>query len=134
MGRSVSTHRHAVATIYIHLDEDFDPDFGWSDFIEDIRNNVLKEKFPSLTDCDRWQGRENHVILENRQVEISVSEYCGVIAVCMAPVDANDGLYCAVAERMAKSFHDTVTKAFKSNALVKLGSFSNGEGVFQKIS
>lgn len=134
MGRSVSTHRHAVATVYIHLDDAFDPDFGWSDFVEDLRDNVLKEKYPSLTDCDRWQDREDHVIMENCQIEISVSEYCGLVAVCLAPVDPDNAFFVAVAERLAKSFRDTVNGAFKSNALVKLGSFSNGESVFQKIS
>lgn len=134
MGRSVSTHRHSVATVY--LNPEFDQDdarYEWDSFIEDLRENVLKPRYPSLSDCDRWLDREDHIVAENRQIEISVSEYCGCVAVCLAPLDPDNGFHVAVAERLAAGFQATVESAFKSCALRSLGSMSNGERVFQKI-
>lgn len=44
MGRSVSTHRHAVATVY--LNPEFEPgteDWAWDDFLEDLRDQKIAE-------------------------------------------------------------------------------------------
>lgn len=136
MGRSVSTHRHAVATVYLHpeFEEAHTYQEDWDDFITDLRDNVLKEKYPALTDCNRWQDRENHVILENSQVEVSVSEYGGLVAVCLAPLDLDNNFQRAVAERMAKGFTACLHKAFPSSALRSQGFMSNGGQVFTKVS
>lgn len=130
MGRSVSTHRHSVCTVYLHPEFEEGDEYAWQDFIEDLQNNVLAEKYPSLRACNRWDGRENHVIMENQHIEISVSEYCGFVAVCLAPLDPDNGFHVAVAERMANSFDKLITKMFKSCALRSVGSASNGEQFF----
>lgn len=136
MGRSVSTHRHAVATVFLHLDEINDRD-DWDMFVEDLQDNVLQPRYRSLRKCDRWQDREDHVILENDHFEISVSEYCGCVAVCLAPrlvgYDRIDRARWSLAERMADNFEKHVQKMFKSCAMAKVGTFSNGESVYQKI-
>lgn len=136
MGRSVSTHRHAVETVYLHLEVEEAHTYqeDWDDFITDLQDNVLKEKYPSLTDCDRWQDREDHVILENRQVEVSVSEYCGCVAICLAPLDPDNNFHVAIAERAAKGFTACLHKAFPSSALRSQGFMSNGGQVFTKVS
>ena len=46
---------------------------------------ALRKAFPSLNKADRWIGREDHVILENRHGCVPVSEYCGRVAVCLVP-------------------------------------------------
>lgn len=133
MGRSVSTHRHAVATVFLHLDEINDRD-DWDMFVEDLQDNVLQPRYPSLCACDRWQDREDHIIMENSQVEVSVSEYCGCVAVCLAPINPDEPLHMAQAERMANNFEKHIQKMFKSCAMTKVGSFSNGESFYQKIA
>lgn len=138
MGRSVSTHRHAVATVFLHLefeDQD-DAQYEFESFIEDLQDNVLQPRYKSMSKCDRWQDREDHVIMENSQVEVSVSEYCGCVAICLAPKfgDYNDDAWNeAQAHRMANNFQKHVQKMFKSCAMAKVGTFSNGESVYQKI-
>lgn len=135
MGRSVSQHKNAVETVFIHLELDEEDNHEqFQDFVSNVRE-VLTEKYPSLTKADRWSGREDHIILENSQVEISVSEYCGLVAVCLAPLNSydNEAFNQAVAGRMAKSFDKYLTKAFKPSVLKSLGHASNGEQFFTKV-
>lgn len=132
MGRSVSTHRHAVATVYLH--PELDHEDAWTDFMNDLRGNVLPEIFPSLTECDRWQDREDHVIMENEHCEISVSEYCGLVAVCLAPRDPDNGFSIAWCERFYGSFTVKLEKMFKSCALRSIGRASNGEQFFNSVN
>lgn len=135
MGRSVSTHRNAVATVYLHPEIE-DDSFGWDDFIEDLQQNVLFPKYPSMYAADRWMDREDHIIAENRYCEVSVSEYCGLVAICLAPHSGayEDPKAQAWTERISNSFHAHITKMFKSSALSKVGTFSNGESVFEKVT
>jgi hypothetical protein len=134
MGRSVSTHRHAVETIYLHsVVPDDAESYEWDYFIEDIRS-ILSKRYPSLSECERWQDREDRIILENKRAEVSVSEYCGLVAVCLAPLDPYNQLDQGWCDRVSKSFRDTLHKAYPSSALHKLGRFSNGEGVFAPIT
>jgi hypothetical protein len=128
MGRSVSTHRHAVSTFYTPFDAE--DSWEWDDFIEDIRY-LLKEQFKSLHNCDRWVDREDRVILENRRGEISISQYCGLVAICIAPLDSDDPLDCNWAWQASKGFQKVLNKHFEG--FRKIGSFSNGEGVYERI-
>lgn len=133
MGRSVSTHRDAVATVFLHIEDMQDRD-DWDMFVEDLQDNVLAPKYPSMRKCDRWSGREDHVIMENSQVEVSVSEYCGCIAICLAPTYPDDPMSAGQAANMAAAFERRLNKMFKSCAMTKMGTFSNGESVYQKLS
>lgn len=131
MGRSVSVPSDAVTTVYIALDDDFDPDFGWDDFIEDVRN-VVKEKYPSFVDDDKWVGREDRSILVNTYARIVVAEYCGLVSISIVPDDHwnTSHLTKAWCDRIARSWHRYMTKRF-GRALTKLGSASNGESFFR---
>lgn len=135
MGRSVSTHRHAIATKYVHLetpDDSHDLSWEWECFKEDVINE-LSEAIESLCPCDRWQDHEDHIVLENDQYEVSISEYCGLVAICLAPrepyEDPADPL-----ERAAtvSVFEETLKRSFQT--LEPLGRFSNGEQAFQKCA
>lgn len=133
MGRSVSTHRHAVATVYLSPEFEDGDDEGdaFRDFLDDLRDNVLPTVFPSLSECDRWQDREDHVIMENGRCEVSVSEYCGLVAICLAPLDPYNGLDKAWCERAANNFTRKINKMFGKQALHSVGRASNGEQFFQ---
>jgi hypothetical protein len=153
MGRSVSTHLNAYETFFLTLpantgdnEEEYGHDeHAWGDFIEDLKQVLSGTArgggFPSLRDCDRWNGRENHVILENDHCEISVSEYCGLVAVCLAPQEFDNGysddqrrtnLAQGWTSRMCGKFLKELTAAYQGSALVSQGSMSNGEQVFTK--
>ena len=133
MGRSVSTHRNAYTTFFTHVD--FEESWEWDYFIEDIRC-ILKGKYKSLYDVDRWVDREDHVILENEIAEISVSEYCGLVAICLAPrndprVYEFEPLCESWCRQICKGFNDILNKSF--DGLRMIGRFSNGEAVFERI-
>ena len=114
MGRSVSTHPRAIETVYLSPDRfQDDGDFTFYDFLDDLRDNVLSEVSPSLSPCDRWEGNENHVIMENGHCEVSVSEYCGIIAVCLAPRTAENGFSVAWTGRLANKFSRMVQEMFR---------------------
>jgi hypothetical protein len=132
MGRSVSTHRNAVATVYLQPEFEEGDDFAFDDFLDDLKDNVLLPRYKAAAPCDRWVDREDHVVLESQTYEISVSEYCGLVAVCLAPLDVDNGLHRASAERMADGFRKHLEKCFPGSALRSIGRFSNGEQVFQR--
>ena len=64
---------------------------NWESDIENL-THALRAAFPSLTPCNRGLGggrSEDHAILENRHAAVSVSEYCGLVAVCLVPEARN---------------------------------------------
>jgi len=133
MSRSVSRHPHAVETVFLNHPFEDDEEYGWSDFIEDLRENVLKPRFPSLRICDRSAGREDHVILENQRCEVSVSEYHGIVAVCLAPKDPDNPLDANLAAVCGPGFRKTVVENYHGSALVSQGTCSNGEQIFALV-
>lgn len=131
--------------------EDEDSDFDnymwtrWNDgdaasdfesYLEGIQY-VAKELWPSFEDADEWVGRENHVILKNAHSIITVSEYCGSVAVCLGANYDRDGYYADdtelanLGEHWRKQIADKFIERFST--LSKIGTFSNGESVYIKI-
>ena len=112
-----------------------DPQLLFDDFDEDLKI-LLQEAFPSLTEDEKWLGREDQAILGNAYAYFGWSEYCGLVAVW---VSAKEPDYRASAAWEAmrdkwiasieKRFAKTVAKAW-GVPLNKLGTFSNGESVF----
>lgn len=136
MGRSVSKHRNSIQTFFMHFEceDESDSQYEWECFMGDLKDNVLPCIFPSLTPCDRWQDREDHVIAENGRCEISVSEYCGCVAICLAPLDPDSTFDVAWCENVAANFQRKLTKFYPKSAMVKQGTMSNGESVYQKVN
>lgn len=124
MGRSVSYPSHAEIVAYRDWlgDEEWD-EWQWDAFVDGIRDEV-SHLWPSIQDADRWIGREDRVIAENNLVEIGVSEYCGLAAVWVAPKDTP----------LALGFINRIRPKFLRalGNLRKLGTFSNGEAVFER--
>ena len=148
MSRSVSTHRHAIASVFLRPDLEDDDYHVWDEFIEDLRsvitgeagvdsgilvNNKTFTGFEGYEPCDRWAGREDHVILEGELSEISVSEYCGIVAVCLAPLDPDIVTHVNACAAAAPYFFALLQKAFPDTCYAKIGNFSNGESVYQKL-
>jgi len=69
---------------------------GWEFDSDDFTANVewlqidLTDGWPSFEDTDRWARypyNETRIISQNALVEVSVSEYCGVVALSITPRD-----------------------------------------------
>jgi hypothetical protein len=113
-------------------EEDHD---GWrfDQIVEDFRSH-LKHLFPSVEDADDWIGREDHVLAENRLARFGISEYCGLVSYWIVPKESgyySDDQIEPLAKRWIDSISDKIVAAF--GELTKVGSFSNGEGVYRRI-
>ena len=128
MGRSVSYANGSVAICYQDVSE-IEDSWEWDDFIEGIQYRARKA-FPSLDDCDQWPGREDHAILENSHCLIGVSEYCGLASIWLVPKD--DGEYPELAQAWCAQVTPKFNKLF--GELRKIGQFSNGEAVFERLA
>lgn len=141
MGRSVSYARGSEVVIYSHVDDVFDDEGNYDEFssqfafdsaLEYLVDSSL-EAFPSLEKCDKWLGREDHALLENKLVYVGLSEYCGLISVWVVPKD--DEYYAfgvAFANKIKSKLNQVVENAFGVR-LNKVGQFSNGEAVFNQV-
>jgi len=158
MGRSVSRHKYSLAVAYDDISRhgyapEFDPDTGdeingddpeswpyceaqeqydWEDWLGYLQEKV-ENLFPSMEPCYNWLGDEDFSIMENAHAYIGVSEYCGLASiwlVCKGDVQDVDnyGLSMAWCNQITPKFE----KSFGD--LVKLGSMSNGAGVYKKRS
>lgn len=132
MGRSVSCASGAFVRAYEHVEYTEDPDDSWlwNDYINDVIARA-KKAFPSLRGCERWVGREDHAVLENTFAYFGLSEYCGLVCIWMVLKDHGDyvrELRCA--EHWAEQVKAKFEKTF--GTLRKVGTFSNGEAVFEK--
>lgn len=112
-----------------HSGWEYDSD-NWKDDLEST-TSYMKELWPSLWEADRWPHNEVHVFLENDLVEFSVSEYCGLTALCIAVkegalYDGRGGL----AQHWIKQISGKFERSFST--YYKIGTFSNGESVYEK--
>lgn len=118
--------------IYHHHEPDL---FEWNMFMEYL-TETLQELFPSLDTCKRWDGGETQIFLENKLVEIGISEYCGLVSVSVRPSERYDGDNIeGLAINWIDKVWDKVDAKLKDNGTTvirKVGTFSNGEGVFEK--
>lgn len=85
MGRGVMTVSDATAIVYVNL-PDYDGDDDWDNFIWQVRWAVT-ESWPSFYECDKWDGREEHRILESGLARIVVCNYAGVASINLAILD-----------------------------------------------
>ena len=147
MSRSVSVASGAIAVAYASLEPIVDEEsgevreFDSDDFdcsIEDFQN-YLPSLYPSLSACDNWlDHREDHALLENKHCFVGVSEYCGLVSVWLVPKE-DEGSYrepnlTALSAHWCDQVGDKLVKAGAGcfgKALIKQGTFSNGEAFFQ---
>lgn len=149
MGRSVDYLNNAERVNYFEwptlsiYDEETDRDIQTDEYedaeyvIEDIQEYILSI-FPGFDRCSRWDGRETHIILEGYGLEIGLSEYCGLASLSVR-VNERELDYCEdpefwndTAVQWINDNWDEATKYW--NKYRKIGTFSNGEGVFEKVN
>jgi hypothetical protein len=152
MGRSVDYLNNAERVNYFQwptiwaYDEDTDTDVEtdelWDarDVIEDIQETITSN-YPGFDRCSRWDGRETQIILEGYGLEIGLSEYCG-LATLSVRVDQSVLDYCDTDEEADAEYQKALNwinenwaEATKYwNQYAKIGTFSNGEGVYEKVN
>jgi hypothetical protein len=114
---------------------DFFAQDEWESFIDNIKY-TLKGKFKTLYNSDEWEGRECHIILENQYAIVAISDYCGLASIsvsCNYEYDGwDDKNLTGLAERYTENVGAFIVEQF--GEYKKIGSFSNGEGVFEKVA
>ena len=103
----------------------------------DYYQERVTELWPSFQPADSWVGNELHVIAENAHSIVAVSEYCGLISINLgAKYDrqayfADDSDIAGLGAHWRAQIESKFLSTFGEYA--KLGTMSNGEGVFQKV-
>lgn len=109
------------------------------EYLIDSVQRAFCERFPSMSTCDRWASGggamdELHCIAENGLCEVYISEYCGVCAISVVPLDTE---WHSV-DVFGLAVHWCATYA--SDELItfgqydRIGSMSNGESVYGRVS
>ena len=127
MGRSVMVPGDAAFTVYTHFEcgsDDYGPD-EWDDFVTGVVDNCQR-LMPSMTDEDRWVGRESRVIAENDHGCVVICEYCGLVSISLVPKPTARGR--AWVERVGPRWKKRMDKWY--SGMQSLGYASNGEQFF----
>jgi hypothetical protein len=140
MGRSVNYLDNAEVVLYFpfQYSDDVEMDnMEWDDMVGNLKCEIIK-RLPSYYEVkDKWGNRETRIILENNLCSIGISEYCGLVSLSVAPKnDVYDEWHESFAIRHAKQIEKTLQEVLNYlglTSLRKIGSFSNGEGVFEKV-
>lgn len=133
MGRSVSYANDSIQIEYATFECE-DTEWAGESFDDCVScmQEVAVKRFPSMTTCDKWLGREDRAVLANQHAYIGISEYCGLVSIWVTPRGdcyGNDptGLATRWCEQIDLS---TLADCF-GRRLNKVGAFSNGESVYQ---
>ena len=133
MARSVSTPSGTAYVEYAAAELD---EFDWRWAMQDFQDKLLRA-FPSTSKCDRWPGREDHAVVENNYAMFGVSEYCGLVAMWVLPVDyeysTSNGFRDHWLDQIEKKFAAIAQSSF-GTSLQCAGRFSNGEAIFNARS
>jgi len=138
MGRSVNYLNNAEVVLYFPFDysDDVEMDnMNWDDMVENLKCEI-KAKLPSYYEVkDKWGNRETRIILENSFCSIGISEYCGLVSLSVAPRENDYENYSeGLAIHHANQIRGTLEKVLHDLGLKnlrKVGTFSNGEAVFE---
>jgi len=137
MGRSVNYLSNADLVLY--FDGSFlENEFDWEDFKSNLIYKI-KKKLKSYNECDKWDGNETRIFLENELAEIGLSEYCGLCSLSVRVRDDDYDEYFkeGIAKRHIKQIEKSLVKCLENTGveiLNRLGTFSNGCGVFEKAN
>lgn len=132
MGRSVSIVRNSYGVAYYDLSDWHEDDYdNWDDF-KLMLIEQLQAKYPSLEVVeDSWDSNEVKLLVQNSQVYICISEYCGLASLSIAPLRnfntaGEENLAIAATERMAVWLMNNMGE------LTRVGGMSDGTSVFEK--
>lgn len=147
MGRSVNYLNNAEYVIYFSADwlngidengkySQFEAEINWEDFISNLKHQI-KGKLKSYFDVDKYDNRETLIFLENNLCEIGLSEYCGLYSLSIRVKESyyyNDINTEGLGKHHAEQIRSTLEKCLVNcdiKLLNRLGTFSNGNGVYE---
>ena len=149
MGRSVNYLKNALQVSYFQwptlweyneetgIDQETDELMDAYEVRQDIQESIISE-FPEYQYSKKWDGNETSIILTGYCTEIGLSEYFG-LATLSIRIDENELAYCSEDEYNEQ--YDTIEKWINENwakisqgynQYNKIGTFSNGENVYEK--
>lgn len=135
MGRSVSYLRGARRIAYFEWPT-WETEDGGTEYedhvfvVDDIRENI-KAELPEYGNEQKWDGRETSIILSGYGTEIGLSEYCGLTSLSVrVNTEEVEGEEIEKVEKWIDDNWDKISRFYDEYA--KVGSFSNGESVFEK--
>ena len=147
MGRSVNYLNRALNVSYFQwptlweyneetgIDQETDELMEAYEVRQDIQESIISE-FPEYEYSKKWDGNETSIILTGYSTEIGLSEYCGLASLSIR-IDENeldrfidyqeqyDKIEAWINENWAK-----ISQGY--NQYNKIGTFSNGENVYEK--
>lgn len=156
MGRSVATVPDATAIAY----QTFEPSHyceSCDDFCDQHQDELFCEAYcdhtdefdsliewlqeqgstawPSMQTEDRWIGNEVRVILANAHSIITVSEYMGMVSICLGSNYDRNTYWRDPSPTLGEHWRKQIDAKFQAlySEYHKLGTFSNGESVYTKI-
>ncbi len=145
MGRSVNYLNNAEVVLFFPFDGGREEDgeynedlasLDWEDLMANLSSEI-RAKLPSYYKVDKWDNRETKIFLENNLCSIGISEYCGLCSLSVAPKNNEyDEWHERFAIRHANQIEKTLRKVLEDLGLTnlrKVGSMSNGEGVYEKV-
>lgn len=131
MGRSVAVPSYASAVAYTTFEpSDPDDNWDWECAVDDLKAEA-KNRYPSLEPVEAWIGNEIRVVMRNRHARITVSEYCGCVAIAVVPNDSDNALSLRWASQVNV---EALAEAFGGTLLRSIGHASNGEQFFSTSS
>ena len=127
---------------YMYRRFEADSEYEWGGLVEYAALEV-KRLFPSFElehehDNPEWVGRELRVIARNRHSIVTISEYNGVVALCLG-ADYDRGEFWADPSELAgigKAWRTRIAELFirEFGSLSKVGTFSNGSSIYREVT
>lgn len=142
MSRSVNYADNAKFVKFMELDLTYN-DVEDSDAMDNLMEWLLAElssKFKSLDSSPtRWANRETIALCENYLAIFWVSEYCGCVSLSVThnnyldPFDENLNIAEHWIEQIENKLDTILQECPYGNFLRRVGTFSNGSSVYEKV-
>lgn len=140
MSRSVDYLSNANYVIYFTDDclAESEDNLDWEDFKRNLICEI-QSKLKSFQECDRFDGRETLIFLENELAEIGISEYMGLYSLSVR--NKEDEFYSSNSYKsgLSNNYVYQIQKRLENalnncgvTLLNRIATFSNGESVFEK--
>lgn len=116
-----------------------DSEFEWDDLVSNYQEQVCKmwPSFESVEDEWVWDQPEIRIIARNRHSIVTISEYSGIVALCLG-ADYDRSEFWADPSELAgigKAWRQRIAERFeKLGTPNKVGTMSNGSSVYQEVT
>ena len=111
-----------------------DSEDDWDELVSDYRKRIC-ELWPSFEPVEgEWVGDELRIIARNRHSIVTISEYSGIVALCLGPDYDRREFFADPSELagISKHWRQQIAERFERefSTLNKVGTMSNGSSVY----